>query len=794
MPNFISSLLGGSKEEDETGGFETRAGENGEVVVDVDEDLNDEFADAVEAIPTGASSNKKASANRHSVSSIQLYGPVESNRGGRKDRLQSMISGRKITGEETEHDELVMLQLQELNAEERDQTRQELMKKKEAVRQLQHLDDSKLVLVRVKDFSYHVPFDTEAASKQTVFNQSVCYYTWQFFDRVVRLIQRHQEEKHKSKHLAEMEKRGETPPEREQPEEPTKRKWVPTKFSDLFLPFEKRQVLRNIDLVFKPGRCYVILGAPGSGKTSLLQAIAGRLEDHRKWLSHKVVKNKTHITGRIEYNGVAKSDDPSLVIPNVCSFVQQLDIHAPYLTVKETFEFAKQCRTGGRESTVAGSENLTIEGLGLAHVKDTFVGNSDVRGVSGGQRRRVTLGEMMEGWNPVACADEISTGLDAAATYDICHSMVDFARQVGTTRIVSLLQPGPETFALFDEVVVLSEGLVVYAGPVGDAMSYFESLGYKLPATVDVADFLQSVATPDGALLFDPNKSPRDSHYTAEEFAEAFKESNYGQKIQEELVDDDELSVAWRANDQDASGPVSSTTSNSSGFGRRGKPSKVPEEYKARYQNSWFRAFNLNFKRMLTLWKRDLGFIIGKTFENVGMAVATGGILFGKGDVDDGFPGYDGVTDVGKYDSVQSGIYSALFMTCLHMTLGTSTSAPDDIDQRPIHYKHGDANFYQTTAFVMGRLVSTLPQRAMEIVSFGIPLYWMVGLDASAESFFFVFGRVVVIHVRHQNDVCNPGPSAPQQKQCIECGDILGAALKFVLRVHCLPFRNSQLL
>lgn len=182
-----------------------------------------------------------------------------------------------------------------------------------------------------------------------------------------------------------------------------------------------------------------------------------------------------------------------MILPNVVSFVGQLDSHAPYLTVKETFDFAFQCRTGGTHSNLGVSnlgaitnldkenftENLTIEGLDLAHVCDTFVGNDDVRGVSGGQRRRVTVGEMMQGQNPVACGDEISTGLDAAVTYDIVHSIVVFSKKAMTTRIISLLQPGPETVSLFDEVVLLAEGQLVYAGPVEEVVDYFECLGYK---------------------------------------------------------------------------------------------------------------------------------------------------------------------------------------------------------------------------------------------------------------------------------------------------------------------------
>jgi ABC-type multidrug transport system ATPase subunit len=216
--------------------------------------------------------------------------------------------------------------------------------------------------------------------------------------------------------------------------------------------------------------------------------------------------------------------------------------------------------------------------------------------MQGGQRRRVTVGEMMQGQNAVACADEISTGLDAAVTYDICNSIVTFTKATRTTRIVSLLQPGPETFSLFDEVVLLSEGLCVYAGPIDEVVDYFESLGYIQPATMDVADFLQSIPTTDGMMLFDKDSSPYEDHLSAPEFAEAFKKSPQYARIVQEL--DSPYPVSWK--------------------------SSVPEEYKKPFQNSFCTALNLNLQRHLVLWKRDYGFIIGKTFENIGMAAATG--------------------------------------------------------------------------------------------------------------------------------------------------------------------------
>jgi ABC-2 type transporter len=214
---------------------------------------------------------------------------------------------------------------------------------------------------------------------------------------------------------------------------------------------------------------------------------------------------------------------------------------------------------------------------------------------------------MMQGQNPVACADEISTGLDAAVTYDICNSIVTFAKAAKTTRIVSLLQPGPETFSLFDEVILLSEGMCVYAGPIEEAVAYFESLGYKQPATMDVADFLQSIPTADGVMLFDGDSSSYDEHLTAEQFREAFRKSAQYEKIMNEL--ETPYAVSWMGMDAVGGGDAKAM---------------VPEEFKKSFQNSFCKALNLNLQRHIVLWKRDYGFIIGKAFENIGMAVATG--------------------------------------------------------------------------------------------------------------------------------------------------------------------------
>ena len=273
--------------------------------------------------------------------------------------------------------------------------------------------------------------------------------------------------------------------------------------------------------------------------------------------------------------------------------------------------------------------------------------------------------EMMQGQSPVACADEISTGLDAAVTYDIVHSIVAFAKAAMTTRIVSLLQPGPETFTLFDELILLCEGHVIYAGPIDEVVDYFAKLGYRQPSTMDVADFLQLIPTPDGAMLFDPENSTQKEHCTAVKFALAFVESEQYERIIKELEGPSRYS--WKSK----SGDVENGGKRSDG---------VPKQFYVKHQNSFWRSTKLNLSRHFTLWIRDKGFIIGKMFENIGMAVATGGILFSAARFKFDPANPDPYPDLppaeaqqmvaDQFSEMLAGIYGALFMTTFHILLG----------------------------------------------------------------------------------------------------------------------------
>ncbi|POM72912.1 Pleiotropic drug resistance protein ABC Superfamily, partial [Phytophthora palmivora] len=227
----------------------------------------------------------------------------------------------------------------------------------------------------------------------------------------------------------------------------------------------EKKILRGITGVFKPSRITLVLGQPGSGKSALMKVLANRFH------------MDTHITlnGDITYSGKNRAELMD-VLPRYVAYANQIDDHYPRLTVQETLEFAHQCCAGAElEPWVIEALN-NLKKLGLDKCKDTIVGNAMLRGVSGGERKRVTTGEMIVATKRLQLLDEISTGLDSAATYDICKSMKSAARNFNATIVISLLQPSPEVFELFDDVLLMNEGTIMFHGKREDAVPYFEEM------------------------------------------------------------------------------------------------------------------------------------------------------------------------------------------------------------------------------------------------------------------------------------------------------------------------------
>ncbi|GLJ18633.1 hypothetical protein SUGI_0332060 [Cryptomeria japonica] len=164
-----------------------------------------------------------------------------------------------------------------------------------------------------------------------------------------------------------------------------------------------------------------------------------------------------------------------------------------------------------------------------------MIGDVMRRGVSGGQKKRVTTGEMIVGAANALLMDEISTGLDSSTTFQIVKCLRQYVHVFNSTMVVSLLQPASETYDLFDDVILLSEGYLVYQGPRESILEFFDSMGFRCPDRKGVADFLQEVTS-----LKDQEQYWADTRHpyrfvTVKEFSDAFQSFHVATKINGEL-------------------------------------------------------------------------------------------------------------------------------------------------------------------------------------------------------------------------------------------------------------------
>lgn len=239
-----------------------------------------------------------------------------------------------------------------------------------------------------------------------------------------------------------------------------------------------KTLLNGVSGIVKPGELLAMLGPSGSGKTTLLTALAGRLPGK--------------ISGKITYNGLPFSSS----IRHKTGFVTQDDILYPHLTVLETLTYAALLRlpkTLTKEEKIEQAELVIME-LGLTRCRNTLVGGPLIRGVSGGERKRVSIGQEMLVNPGLLLLDEPTSGLDSTTAQRIVMTLRALARG-GRTVVTTIHQPSSRLFRMFDKVLVLSEGFPIYSGNADQVMDYFGSIGY-VPGFnyVNPADFLLDLA------------------------------------------------------------------------------------------------------------------------------------------------------------------------------------------------------------------------------------------------------------------------------------------------------------
>ncbi|TYG97908.1 hypothetical protein ES288_A10G075400v1 [Gossypium darwinii] len=474
----------------------------------------------------------------------------------------------------------------------------------------------------------------------------------------------------------------------------------------------KLNILKDISGIIKPSRMTLLLGPPSSGKTTLLLALAGKLDPSLK------------VSGEVSYNGYKLNE---FVPQKTSAYLSQHDVHVPEMTVQETLDFSARCQGVGtrydllselarrekyagiypepevdlfmKATAIEGAESSLVTDyilkmLGLDICKDTIVGDQMIRGISGGQKKRVTTGEMIVGPTKTLFMDEISTGLDSSTTYQVVKCLQQIAHLTDATIFMSLLQPAPETFDLFDDIVLISEGRIVYQGPREHVVEFFESCGFKCPERKGVADFLQEVTSKKDQEQYWADGSKPYSYVLVTEFANRFKKFHVGVQLANEL-----------------SMPFDKS---------RGHKAALVF---SRYSVTKLELLKACWDKEVLLMKRNSFFYIFKTTQIIIIAFFASTVFLR--------------TRLHHRDEEDALLYNgALLYSLITNMFNGYPEISLMITRLPVFFKQRDHLLYPAWAFAIPLLVTKIPLAIFETIAWMTLTYYPIGFAPGADRFF----------------------------------------------------------
>ncbi|KAJ5880864.1 uncharacterized protein N7473_011917 [Penicillium subrubescens] len=465
-----------------------------------------------------------------------------------------------------------------------------------------------------------------------------------------------------------------------------------------------KQILKQFDGILDSGELLIVLGRPGSGCSTFLKTLCGEL--HGLELDEA---SEVHYSG-IPQQTMQKEFKGEMV------YNQEVDKHFPHLTVGQTLEFAAAARTPSarreglsREEYARSFTKVMMAVFGLSHTYNTKVGNDTVRGVSGGERKRVSIAEMALARAPLAAWDNSTRGLDSATALRFVQSLRLAADIDDSAHAVAIYQASQAIYDLFDKTVVLYEGRQIYFGPANAAKAFFERQGWYCPSRQTTGDFLTSVTNPVERQAREGMESqvPR----TPDEFETYWHRSPEYQELQRMMKEH---------NDE--------VTSNSENNVRQLKEQKVQAQADhtrsaSPYLLSVPMQIKMNTKRAYQRVWNERTSTITSFIGNCIIALIVGSVFYGTPSETSNF--------------YQKG--AVLFYAVLLNALTAMTEINSLYSQRPIVEKHNTYAFYHPFTEAIAGILSDIPVKFLLAVAFNVILYFLSNLRREPSQFFIYF-------------------------------------------------------
>ncbi|EMD36973.1 hypothetical protein CERSUDRAFT_114880 [Gelatoporia subvermispora B] len=469
-----------------------------------------------------------------------------------------------------------------------------------------------------------------------------------------------------------------------------------------------RDILSGFEGVVKPGEMLLVLGRPGAGCSTLLRVLANQRSDYHA------------VYGDVRYDAFSPEDIHKHYRGDV-QYCPEDDIHFPTLTVEETIRFAARTRVPhkriqgmSREDMIALFTEVLMTVFGLRHARSTLVGDSSIRGVSGGEKKRVSICEALATRGLLFSWDNSTRGLDASTALEFVRALRIATDITRNTTIVSIYQAGESLYEHFDKVCVIYEGKMAYFGPANRARQYFIDMGYEPANRQTTADFLVAVTDPKGRILRSgfESRAPRN----AIEFAEHFQHSELAERNREDMA-------AYRSEFVDtpkrASMYVESAQAEHARYTRTGSPYiiSIPMQVRALMLRRVQIIRGAKAAQIIQVASFILqAIIVGTVFLRLNTATST---FFSRGGV--------------------------LFFSLLFAAISTMAEIPALFASRPILLRQSKAAMYHPFVESLALTLVDAPFSLITTICFALILYFLVGLQQSAGQFFIFLLNVYVM-------------------------------------------------
>ncbi|KAF2858672.1 putative ABC transporter [Piedraia hortae CBS 480.64] len=437
---------------------------------------------------------------------------------------------------------------------------------------------------------------------------------------------------------------------------------------------QPKTILTDINGLVRSGELLALMGPSGSGKSTLLNVLA-----------HRTAAVGANILGGIYING-KRTAAPT--IRSISAYVEQEDALVGSLTVRETLNFAARLslsRSVDKAERIRRVHAL-INAFGLNAQANDLIGTPIRKGISGGQKRRVSVASQLITSPRLLFLDEPTSGLDSAAAFEVISFIRDIAKRYHLMVVASIHQPSTSTFAMFDRLLLLSQGATAYYGPVSKVQGYFDTCGFPIPLYMNPAEFIIDFVNTDFA---------RD-----------------GAEIDQQL---ELVHSSWQRS------RLSSTTltelNEEIGYGSENAPFEPDGETKG--ANIFSVTLTLIHRSFIKSYRDIVAYSI-RIVMYLGLAVMMGTVWLRLRTTDDNIPAF----------------INAIFFGGAFMSFMAVAYIPAFLEDRALFIKERANGLYGPTAFMISNFVTGIPYLFLISLLFSLVAYWLSNFRPTTASFF----------------------------------------------------------